>query len=239
MAGHSKWATTKRAKAVTDAKRGAVFTKLGNAITIAAREKGPDPEKNPSLRAMVEKARKANMPKDNIERAIKRGSGELGGDIVEELYYEGILPNNIQVVVKCLTDNKNRSASMVRHVLSKFGGSLSAVLWNFDLKGVIVFNKSEIEKTRFSLEDLELKLIDLEIEDLKVEDELIIVFSSLERFQNIKEFLEEQEIELESAEIEYVAKDKQDLSPEDEEKMDKFMEELEDIEDVNNYYFNF
>ena len=239
MAGHSKWATTKRAKAVTDAKRGAVFTKIGNAITIAAREKGADPEKNPSLRAVIEKARKANMPKDNIERAIKRGSGELGGDIVEELYYEGILPNNIQAVVKCLTDNKNRSASMVRHVFSKFGGNLSAVLWNFDLKGVIVFKKNEIEKTKFSLDDLELKLIDLEAEDLRTEEDLLIVFSSLENLQGLKDFLEEQEIELESAEIEYVAKDKQVLSPEDEEKMDRFMEELEEIEDVNNYYFNF
>ena len=145
MSGHSKWATTKRAKAVVDAKRGAIFTKMGNAITIAARERGGDPEKNPALRALLDKARGVNMPKDNMERAIKRGTGELAGDIVEELYYEGVLPGNIQVVIKCLTDNRNRSASLVRHALSKQGGALGNVMWNFEQKGVVEITTEEIK----------------------------------------------------------------------------------------------
>ena len=122
MSGHSKWATTKRAKAVTDAKRAAIFTKLANTITIAAREKGGDPTTNFSLRLAIEKAREANMPKENIERATKRGTGELSGNAIEELIYEGIGPAKTQFIVKCLTDNRNRSASTVRHAFSEYGG---------------------------------------------------------------------------------------------------------------------
>jgi len=136
MSGHSKWATTHRQKELVDAKRGAAFTKLANIITIAAKTDG-DPEANPSLRAAIDRARAASMPKDNIDRAIKKGTGELAGDQVEELFYEGVLPPGIQLVVKCLTDNKNRSGSSVRHLFTKNGGSFGAVLWNFDLLGVI------------------------------------------------------------------------------------------------------
>lgn len=238
MSGHSKWATTKRAKAVVDAKRGAIFTKLGNAITVAAREKGGDPEKNPSLRAMIDKARGVNMPKDNIERAIKRGTGELGGAAVEELYYESVLPNNVQFIIKCLTDNKNRSASMVRHALSNFGGSLGSVMWNFEQKGVIVIVQEVLDKKKIDLEKLQLELIDLEIEDFKTEDDLVIIFTKVENLQKIKNFLEEKEISLESAEIEYVSKDKQALTEEEQEKIDRFIEELDGLEDVSDYYSN-
>jgi len=238
MSGHSKWATTKRAKAVVDAKRGAIFTKLGNTITVVAREKGGDPEKNPSLRAIIDKARGVNMPKDNIERAIKRGTGELGGAAVEELYYEGVLPNNVQFIIKCLTDNKNRSASMVRHALSKFGGSLGAVMWNFEQKGVIVITQDVLKEKNIDLEELQLELIDAEIDDFKIEDDLVIIFTKVENLQKIKSLLEEKEIGLESAEIEYVSKDKQDLSEEEQEKIDRFIEELDNLEDVSDYYSN-
>lgn len=238
MSGHSKWATTKRAKAVVDAKRGAIFTKLGNTITVVAREKGGDPEKNPSLRAIIDKARGVNMPKDNIERAIKRGTGELGGAAVEELYYEGVLPNNVQFIIKCLTDNKNRSASMVRHALSKFGGSLGAVMWNFEQKGVIVITQDVLKEKNIDLEELQLELIDAEIDDFKIEDDLVIIFTKVENLQKIKSLLEGKEIGLESAEIEYVSKDKQDLSEEEQEKIDRFIEELDNLEDVSDYYSN-
>ena len=144
MSGHSKWATTKRQKAVTDAKRGAIFTKIGNIITISAREKGGDPAVNFSLRIAIEKAKQANMPKENIERAIKRGTGEGGGATIEEIYYEGIGPANTQFIVKCLTDNRNRSASTVRHLFSKYGGSMGSVAWNFEKKGVIGIENSEV-----------------------------------------------------------------------------------------------
>lgn len=238
MSGHSKWATTKRAKAVVDAKRGAVFTKIGNAISIAAREKGGDPEKNPSLRALLDKARGVNMPKDNMERAIKKGTGELGGAVVEELFYEGVLPGNIQFVIKCLTDNKNRSAAVVRHALSKFGGSLGSVMWNFEQKGVIVILMETIKTKGINLDELELELIDAEIDEFKVEDEVVIIFTKVETLQSVKAILENKGINLESSEIEYVAKDKQTVGEEEQEKIDRFIEELDDLEDVGDYYNN-
>lgn len=238
MSGHSKWATTKRAKAVVDAKRGAIFTKMGNAITLAAREKGGDPEKNPSLRALLDKARGVNMPKDNMERAIKRGTGELAGDIVEELYYEGVLPGNIQVVIKCLTDNRNRSASLVRHALSKQGGSLGSVMWNFEQKGVIEITAEEIKSKSVNLEELELDLMELNIEDFVSSEDGITVYTKSEDLQNVKAKIEEKNILFDSAELEYVAKDKQKLNEEEMSKIENFVDMLEDIEDVSDYYFN-
>lgn len=238
MSGHSKWATTKRAKAVVDAKRGAIFTKMGNAITLAAREKGGDPEKNPSLRALLDKARGVNMPKDNMERAIKRGTGELAGDIVEELYYEGVLPGNIQVVIKCLTDNRNRSASLVRHALSKQGGSLGNVMWNFEQKGVIEITAEEIKSKSVNLEELELELMELNIEDFVSSEDGITVYTKSEDLQNVKAKIEEKNILFDSAELEYVAKDKQKLNEEEMSKIENFVDMLEDIEDVSDYYFN-
>lgn len=238
MSGHSKWATTKRAKAVVDAKRGAIFTKMGNAITLAAREKGGDPEKNPSLRALLDKARGVNMPKDNMERAIKRGTGELAGDIVEELYYEGVLPGNIQVVIKCLTDNRNRSASLVRHALSKQGGALGSVMWNFEQKGVIEITAEEIKNKSVNLEELELELMELNIEDFVSSEDGITVYTKSEDLQNVKAKLEEKNILFDSAELEYVAKDKQKLNEEEMSKIENFVDMLEDIEDVSDYYFN-
>lgn len=238
MAGHSKWATTKRAKAVTDAKRGAIFTKLGNAITIAAREKGGDIETNPSLRAVVDKAKSFNMPKDNIERAIKKGTGELAGDVVEELYYEAILPGNIQIIIKCLTDNRNRSAATVRHALSKVGGNLGSVMWNFEQKGVISVLRESLDNKQINTEELELELIEKNVEDIEIEDEGLTVYTKIENLQEVKAFIEEKGLEIESAEIEYVAKDKQKLSEEEENKINDFLESLDDLEDVNAYYLN-
>lgn len=239
MSGHSKWATIKRSKAVVDAKRGAVFTKIGNAISIAAREGGADPEANPSLRALIDKARGVNMPKDNIDRAIKRGSGELAGDVVEELYYEGILPGNIQVVIKCLTDNRNRSAASVRHALSKYGGSLSSVMWNFEQKGVIEISQEEIKNKNINLEELELELIELDIEDFISDEDGVLIYTKTEDLQKVKNKLEEKNISSLSAELEYIAKDKQKLDQAGLEKIEAFVEMLEEIEDVNDYYFNF
>ena len=137
MSGHSKWATTKRRKGAQDAKRGAIFTKIANIITIAAREKGGDLDTNFTLRMAIDKAKMANMPKENIERAIKRGTGELGGAEIVECIYEGVGPANSQFVVKVLSDNRNRTAAEIRHAFTKYGGSLSGVMWNFEQKGVI------------------------------------------------------------------------------------------------------
>jgi YebC/PmpR family DNA-binding regulatory protein len=238
MSGHSKWATIKRAKAVTDAKRGAIFTRLGNTITIAAREKGGDLEANSSLRIAVEKAKSANMPKDNIERAIKRGTGELAGDIVEELYYEGVLPNNVQIVIKCLTDNKNRSAASVRHALSKYGGSLGSVMWNFEQKGLIFILAEKIKEKDINIEELELEMIEADIDDFKMDEEGLTIITKVENLQKTKAKLEEKGLEIESAEIEYIAKDKNTLSEEDLNKLKNFLDVLDENEDVNSFYLN-
>lgn len=237
MSGHSKWATTHRQKELVDAKRGAIFTKLANIITIAAR-KGGDPNANPSLRAAIDRARDVSMPKDNIERAIKKGTGELGGAVVEELFYEGILPPGIQVVVKCLTDNKNRSGASVRHLFTKNGGAFGAVLWNFSQVGVIRISSEQVKAQKLSSEELELELIDQNIVDFLKEDEGITIYTEMKDLLTTKEFLETKGLKVESAEIEYVSKEKMEAPAEDKEKLDKFMEALEDNEDVSDYYTN-
>ena len=237
MSGHSKWATTHRQKELVDAKRGAIFTKFANIITIAAR-KGGDLNANPSLRAAVDRARDVSMPKDNIERAIKKGTGELGGEQVEELFYEGIVPPGVQIVVKCLTDNKNRSGSTVRHLFTKNGGSFGAVLWNFSQLGVIRITSEEIQAKKINNEDLELELIDQGIADFKKEAEGIIVYTDIKDLNKITSFLTTRGLKPAAADIEYVAKEKMELVPEHQEKLDKFFEELDDNEDVSDYYSN-
>ncbi|KKR22046.1 MAG: transcriptional regulator [Parcubacteria group bacterium GW2011_GWE2_39_37] len=236
MSGHSKWATTKRAKAVTDAKRSAVFTKLANLITIAAKEKGGDVNINFSLRLAVERARAANMPKDNIERSIKRGTGELAGAVIEELYYEGFGPANSQFVIKCLTDSKNRTASSIRHHFSKFGGSMGTVGWNFEQKGVIRVSKESLSKISF--DELELELIEAGADDILNEEEGVTVYTKVADLQTVKNYFDNKNISVESAQIEYVAKEELALNEEDVKKVEDFIEALEEDEDVNDYYHN-
>ncbi len=234
MSGHSKWSTIKRKKGLADAKRGAIFTKLANLITIAAKDKGGDMDTNFSLRMAVDKARAANMPKDNIEKAIKRGTGELEGGQILELLYEGIGPVNTQYIVRAITDNKNRSASEIRHIFSKFGGALSAVLWNFDQKGVI-----RILNDNFTIDDdIELALIELGAEDIQKEDEGITIISAINDLQKLKKYFDDKSIVTESAEIEYLAKDNIELSEMDQEKTDKLEDALDECEDVGDYYSN-
>jgi YebC/PmpR family DNA-binding regulatory protein len=178
------------------------------------------------------------MPKDNIERAIKKGTGELAGETVEELFYEGILPPGIQVVVKCLTDNKNRSGSTVRHLFTKNGGAFGSVLWNFSQLGVIRIASEQIKAKKLSNEELELELIDQNINDFQKEAEGITVYTEVKDLQKIRDFLESKDLKLESAEIEYVAKEKITAPEEDKIKLEKFMEELDDNEDVSDYFTN-
>lgn len=237
MSGHSKWATTHRQKELVDAKRGTVFTKLSNIITIAAR-KGGDPNSNASLKAAIERGRAASLPKDNIERAIKKGTGELAGEQVVELFYEGVVPPNVQVVIKCLTDNKNRSGSTVRHLFTKNGGAFSPVIWNFSQLGVIRIAAENRAAQKISNEELELELIDLGLVDFQKEEEGVSIYVEVKDLQIVRDFLETKALKVETAEIEYVAKDKIILAPESQEKMNKFFEELDDNEDVSDYYSN-
>jgi len=238
MSGHSKWATTKRQKAIVDAKKGAIFTKYGNLITIAAK-KGGDPAINFNLRMAIDKAKEANMPKENIERAIKRGTGELAGAQIEELTYEGIGPVKSQFIIKCLTDNKNRTAAEVRHLLADAGGSLGSVLWNFELKGIILISAEELaSKNLVDNDDFELELIDAGTENFIKEKEGATIYTKAEDLQKVKQFLDAKNIKTESAEIEYVAKDRLEVSGEEKDKIQKFTEALENNEDVADYYTN-
>ncbi len=237
MSGHSKWATTRRAKAVVDAKRGAIFTKLSNIISIAAR-KGGDPEVNFQLRLAIDKARQANMPKDNIERAVKRGTGEGGGGPIEELLYEGMGPAQTQFIIKALTDNRNRAAATIRHAFSKFGGALSSVAWNFELKGTLMVDEEVWKASKLDWDEFLLEGIDVGVEDALHEEEGIIIYTSPEHFSQVKDWLEAKNLTTTSAEIEYVAKEKIQLTEDDQTKVDTFIESLEENEDVSEYYTN-
>lgn len=242
MSGHSKWATIHRQKSATDAKRGAVFTKLARNITMAAREKGGDPEMNTALRAAIDKAKEFNMPKDNIERAIKRGTGELEGVKIEEIIYEGFGPEGVALIIKCFTDNKNRTASNIRHVLTKYGGRLgepNSVIWMFEEKGVIRFNKKQLDENKIQNDEFELKIIDAGVEDIKEEGEEVIVFTSTKSLGEVKSFMEKMGLKVEQADLEWTAKNEIDLKgKENEEKVSNLFEALEDDEDVQEFYSN-
>ncbi len=238
MSGHSKWSTIKRAKAANDAKKGAIFTKISNLITMAVKEKGADIESNFTLRMAVDKAKTANMPKDNIERAIKRGTGELAGDQIVELYYEGIGPLNSQFIVKCLTDNKNRSASSIRHIFTKYGGAISSVMWNFEKRGVIVFASSQILDKNIDEDNFELELIDAGAEDIVKEKDYYTIYSQVSDLQKVKDFLDVKGVSIDSADLQYIAKEKKDLAENEKEKVVSFISDLEDDEDVSDYYTN-
>jgi YebC/PmpR family DNA-binding regulatory protein len=235
MSGHSKWATTKRQKAVVDAKKGAIFTKLGKLIAIAAR-KGGDPNTNFSLRMAIDKGRESNMPKENIERAIKRGTGDSGGTTIEELTYEGIGPAKAQFIIKCLTDNKNRSAAEIKHLFSKIGGSLSSVMWNFSQKGVIRIASDKLGS--INKDEFELELIDNGAQDVISEEEGITIYTEPADLQKTKTFLDDKNIMAESAEIEYISKDTINLSEDERLQVEKFIDALDENEDVSDYYTN-
>lgn len=238
MSGHSKWATTKRQKAVVDAKRSSAFTKLANVITIAAR-RGGDPEMNFSLRLAIDRARDANMPKDNIERAIKRGTGEGGGAAVEELLYEGFGPGQAAFLVETVTDNKNRTAADMRHLFTTHNGSLGAsgsVAWNFERKGVVRIGAEELEEKGKTVDEFELSLIDAGVEDILKEDEGWTLYTAMADLQKVKQFLDSQNIAVASAELEYVPKETKNISADDKKKIEQFIEALEGNDDVSNYY---
>ncbi len=236
MSGHSKWATTKRKKAAIDAKRGKAFTKIIKEITIAAREGGGDPNGNPRLRLAIDNAKSVNMPADNIERAIKKATGELEGVTYHELTYEGYGPAGVAVVVEVATDNKNRTVAEVRHLFSKGGGSMGengSVAWMFDKKGVVTLpkqNKSEDEIMEIILE--------AGAEDLQTEDEYFVVQSAIESFEPVRKALIDKGLTVENASLQWIAKNFIRVTGEDAEKVAKLIESLEDCDDVQNVYTN-
>ncbi len=236
MAGHSKWANIKHRKAAVDAKRGKIYTKLAREITVAAREGGGDPEFNPRLRTAIEKARKFNMPKENIERAIKRGTGEIGGAAYEEVTYEGYGPGGVAVIVKCLTDNRNRAASEVRHAFSKHGGNLGTsgcVSWMFERKGVITISGDVDE------EELMMAAIEAGAEDIKQDEGEFTVYTEPSNLEDVKKSLEESGIKVEEAKIDMIPQNTVRVEGETAMKVLKLLDALEDLDDVQEVYSNF
>lgn len=239
MSGHSKWATIKRAKAANDAKRGNLFTKLANAITVAAKQGGGDPETNFKLRLAIEKAKEANMPKENIVRAIKRGTGELAGEAIEELTYGALLPGQVAVIIKCLSNNKNRTVTEVKTAVAKSGGQmtdLNAVAWQFDQKGVIKINKPSL--TNKNQEEIEMAIIDSGADDYEEDDEEIVIYTQPDNLKAVQEKLTASGLSVTSADLEMVAKEKKEVDDETLNKVVKILDALDELDDVNTYYTN-
>jgi len=236
MSGHSKWATTKRKKAAIDAKRGKIFTKLIKEITIAARQGGGDAVGNPRLRLAVDNAKAANMPADNIDRAIKKATGELEGQSFSELTYEGYGPAGVAVLVEVATDNKNRTVAEVRHLFSKSGGSLGesgSVAWMFERKGIIALPR----QGKSEEEILEI-VFDEGAEDLQTEEDFFEVQTSIENFEPVRKILIEKGLSVENASLQWIAKNTVPVSGDNAETVIKLIENLEDLDDVQNVFAN-
>jgi len=235
MSGHSKWKTIKQKKGALDAKKGKIFSKLSKEISIAARG-GGDPNFNFGLRLAIDRAKAFNMPKDNIDRAVVKGAGGGEAGELKELVYEGFGPAGSAFIVTVLTDNPNRSASDIKHIFSKNGGNMGApgsVMWQFEKSGIVRFKKEDLDR-----DELELELIDAGAEDLKEEDEDLVVVSKVENLQKVKEAVDKKNIPIESASIEYIAKEEVDINEEDEVKAERLMDALDDNDDVSDIFTN-
>lgn len=236
MSGHSKWATIKHAKGAADAKRGQLFTKFIKEISIAARMGGGDPAANPRLRTAILKARAANMPKDNIERAIKKGTGELGGATYEEKLYEGYGPGGVAILVEVLTDNNNRAAANVRNIFSKSGGNLGAtgsVSYMFNRKGVIEYDAEVVSEDEVMDAALEAGA-----DDIVTEEGIITVTTDPASFESVLEVLQGKGYESVSAEVAMVPDMYSAVDTETATKLQKLIDRLEEDDDVQNVYTN-
>lgn len=233
MSGHSKWSTIKHKKAAADAKRGKIFTRLAKEVTLAAREGGGDVTTNVRLRLAVEKAKAENMPKDNIERAIKRGTGELEGGELEEVMYEGYAPHGVGVLVEVVTDNRNRAVAEVRHVFSKQGGNMAesgAVIWQFSRKGYISISDS------FDQDEVFLTAADAGADDVRFEETMAEIFTELDDLQNVRSALEDSGYDLEEVSVIYDPSNAIELGTSEAIQVLKLVEALEDLDDVQNVY---
>lgn len=237
MSGHSKWSTIKHKKAKEDSKRGKVFTRLIKEITIAAKQGGGDSVGNARLRLAIERAKAANMPQENIARAIKKGTGELAGVSYEESVYEGYAPGGLAVIVETLSDNKKRTVAAVRHAFSKMGGSLAesgAVSWMFEHKGMV-----RADVNGMTEDEILEKLINYEVDDISLNDSVISISCDMKNLEKIKKGVEEIGLKVEEAQIEWVAKDLVSLSnKQQEDRAYKFLNSIEDLDDVQNVYTN-
>ena len=236
MAGHNKWSKIRRKKGVADAKRGALFTKLIREITVASKEGGGNPEFNPRLRLAVDTAKEASMPSENIERAIKKGTGELEGVSYEEVSYEGYGPGGVALFIECLTDNTNRSVADVRHALTKCDGSLGtdgSVAWQFDRKGQCV-----VDAERYTEEAVFEAAIDGGAEDVARDGDEFIVTSGVAEFAAVQDGIKAAGIELSSAELTMIAKNEVEVAGKDAEKLLKLLDMLDELDDVQKVHSN-
>jgi YebC/PmpR family DNA-binding regulatory protein len=237
MSGHSKWSTIKHKKGAADARRGKIFTKIIKEITVAARMGGGDAGGNPRLRSAIQAAKTENMPKENIERAIKKGTGELPGVSYEEATFEGYGPGGVAVLVEILSDNRKRTVADIRHIFSKSGGNLGeagCVSWMFDKKGLIVFEKNKVDEE---------KLMDLALEagaqDVRETDKEFEVIADPADFERVKKQLEEAKLTPTYAEVGMIPQSTVRLNGKEAQQMLRLMESLEDSEDVQHVYANF
>lgn len=238
MAGHSKWHNIQRRKGAQDAKRGKIFMRHAKLIYTVAKQGGGDPDMNPALRTAIEKAKADNMPNDNIERAIKKATGTLDGASYEEMAYEGYGPNGIAVIVQVLTDNRNRTASEVRHAFSKYGGNLGetgCVSFMFDRKGYIVIVD---EEGTVDEDELSLAAIEAGAEDLEVNEQVYEIYTNPEDFETVSKQLIEQGYEIEESEITLIPQTYTALDKDGEETVIKLIDMLEESEDVQDVYHN-
>ena len=242
MSGHSHFSSIKHKKEITDQKRGKIFSKLARQISVAAREKGGDPEANSVLRMAIEKAKEFNMPKDNIERAIKRGAGELGEEKLEEVIYEAYGPRSIAIIIEGITDNKNRALGEIKKILNQYQGklaSIGSVKWMFERKGVITIENPKPEaRSPKQKEELELKAIEAGAEDIYWHEDVLDIYTKIEDLEKVKKNLEGQGIKIESASLDWIAKDEVELEEKQKDAAEKLFEALDENDAVQEIYSN-
>lgn len=234
MSGHSKWSTIKRKKGAEDAKRGKIFTRLAREITVAARHGSGDPDANPTLRTAVEKARAANMPKDNIERAIKKGTGELEGGELEEVVYEAYGPHGVPILISCLTDNRNRTLADIRRVFNRQGGSMAeagAVSWMFENKGYITIESDEVDP-----DEVFMLAVDAGADDVEISNGLIEIYTSPDMLHVVSSVLTKQGLAVAEAELAPIPKNEIELGRKETEQVMGIIDALDELDDVQQVY---
>ena len=241
MSRHSKWSKIKHQKGAADVKRSALFTRLSKNITLAAREGGSgDPKMNFKLRLAIDQAKAVNLPKDTVDRAIQKGIGAGDEGQIERVQYEGFLPGGAAIIIESLTDNRNRTSGVIKNILGKHGGNMglpNSVAWMFLRKGVVRISNYKNSVKNF--DDFQLKMIDLGADDIQTEEEDLTIYTAPENLEKLREGLEKEQITPEETEIEFVAKEKisvMDLAQK--EKIENLLNELDENEDVDNYYTN-
>ena len=237
MSGHSKWNNIKNKKGKSDAERGKVFTKLGREILVAVKEGGPDPASNSKLRDVIAKCKANNMPNDNIDRSIKKAAGDGNTANYEDITYEGYGPNGVAIIIEAMTDNRNRTAGDVRHILDKFGGNLGtngSVSWMFDKKGVILVEKS----VKMTEDELMMEAIEAGAENFEADEDVYEITTTPEDFSIVRETLEAKGIEFLDAEVKMVPQNYMSLDAEGARKMNLIIEKMEELDDVQEIWHN-